>query len=128
LSKYVLICYIINLFPDFSQTSKKLGELWSTVPYNEKYVSIYPTFLHIYNSYTYIQYLNIATMMLFINTNPCWTENIYKAGLHTLTVINPTVIFQITIVSKLVVSFSNLSSKLQKLNTYTWRHLKTVQI
>lgn len=31
---------ITSKFADFSQTSKRLGELWATVPFNEKYVSI----------------------------------------------------------------------------------------
>lgn len=29
---------------DFSQLSSKLSDLWATVPYSDKYVSIFPVF------------------------------------------------------------------------------------
>ncbi|XP_039299540.1 FACT complex subunit Ssrp1-like [Nilaparvata lugens] len=36
---------------DFSQTSKKLGELWATVPFNKKYVSASKLQFHIITTY-----------------------------------------------------------------------------
>lgn len=58
------INFVIKLltFSDFSQTSKKLGELWATVPYNEKYVS------YILNTRTSKKY-NYSAAMFFVLIN-----------------------------------------------------------